>query len=289
MNAIDQFLDFEARRKEKTAAFAPEAFSALAPQVGREIAEQGFLRTLGRTTAGIGTVAIGSMAVGAGLQAAGRLIDHVTGSFQRAKGYKAMVEANPDLQKMDRKKVEMAYNTLHKFNPEMASDPLVSSSFVRRTAEMGQVTPMDVGNLMAARDRARRPSAAEMGAPFAAPGAALADRAREVDRQVQLQQALLPMDVARQAALAPGEVAKSRAVYEMQSKANLKNAPTLAYQQEAGKIQAQERFGGSLTEQKAYLQEKGKSRFQQDQETSGRSAALEEANRRFEEMTRKKS
>lgn len=280
MSAIDQFLEYEAQRKEKTAAFAPDAFSALAPQVGREVMEQGFLRTLGRTTAGIGTVALGSMAVGAGVQAAGRLIDHVAGSLQRARGYKAMVEANPDLKKMDRQKVEMAYNTLHKFNPEMASDPLVSSSFVRRTAEMGQVATPDIGNLMAARDRARGRSAAEIGGQFAAPGVQLSERALDVDRQVQLQRALLPGKLQEQTVLAPGEIAKQRAIYDAQSKATMRNAPTLAYKQEAGKIQAQEAFGGSLAEQKAYHQEAGKDKFRQDQ------AKLQEATERKGHLAR---
>ena len=266
MNAIDQFLEYEAERKEKTASPMSGAFSLIAPQVGEEVAKRGFLRTLGRTTAGIGTVALGSYAVGAGIQGMGKLVDHVAGSLQRARGYKAMVEANPDLKKMDRQKVEMAYNTLHKFNPEMASDPLVSSSFVRRTAEMGQVATPDIGNLMAARDRARGRSAAEIGGQFAGPGVTLADRATEVDRAVRMQQALIPGEVSKQTALAPGEIAKARAVYDAQSKATMRNAPTLAYKQEAGKIQAQEAFGGSLAEHKAYHQEAGKDKFRQDQE-----------------------
>jgi len=275
-------------RKKKTAA-VPGVASLVGPQVGEEIARRGFLRTLGRTTAGIGTVALGSLAVGAGLKGMDRLIDRVAGSLQRARGYKAMVEANPDLKKMDRQKVEGAYNTLHKFNPEMASDPLVSSSFVRRTAEMGQVSPMDVGNMMAARDRAKGPSAAEYGGQFASVGVNLAERDQDINRQVQLQQALIPGRVQEQRALAPGEIAKAKAIHGAQAQKQLAMAPLMGEATEAGKIRAQVgHFSSSLAHQKAFHQEAGKDAFRQQQETAQRSTDRMAADAAFERLQGKR-
>lgn len=79
-------------------------------------------------------------------------------AVSKSRGFKSMVEGNPDLNKMDRNKVQTYYNTLHRFNPEMASDPFVAGAWVRKIKEYDYVDPKTVGDLIQARGRlAKRP------------------------------------------------------------------------------------------------------------------------------------
>lgn len=153
MSAIDEFLAHEAGRKEKTAAFPFGPGQAAG--AARSVAGEGFKDTFKDALIGSAALATGGALVSAGIGGLEKLYDVMSNSISRSRGFKSMIETNPDLQKMDRTQVQRAYNTLHKFNPEMASDPLVSSSFVRRVAEMGAVSPQDVGNLAIVRDRGR--------------------------------------------------------------------------------------------------------------------------------------
>jgi len=86
-------------------------------------------------TEGIASAAMASIgeAVGSGITA---LSDKV----RKPMAFKAMVEANPSLGKMDQKAVQMTFNTLHNLNPQLARDPLIAASFVARSitrADMG--------------------------------------------------------------------------------------------------------------------------------------------------------
>lgn len=215
MSAIDEFLDFEVERKEKlakytpeghmdavrggavggaainkvrgeakrqkerekgkTAAFDPGLMAAAAPAMGRA--------TFGQTVKGMGQLAGAAMLVGAGVKGLEKAYEYAAGAVTRARGYKGMVEANPQLKKMDRVQVERAYNTLHRFNPEMAGDPLVAGSFVRRAAEMGTVSPQDMGQLAGARDRAKGKQPFEYGMATAAPGMVYAEQASSLTEQ----------------------------------------------------------------------------------------------------------
>jgi hypothetical protein len=49
--------------------------------------------------------------------------------------YQNMLKSSPNLKSYDSGIVQQAFNTLHRFNPEYASDPLVASNFVARAAE----------------------------------------------------------------------------------------------------------------------------------------------------------
>ena len=68
----------------------------------------------------------------------------IKGSILKAKGYKTMMEENPDLAKLPAKQTQAIFNTLNTLNPTYASDPLVSGSFVRNTVDMER---LDVGSL----------------------------------------------------------------------------------------------------------------------------------------------
>src|SRR6185295_1489676 len=92
---------------------------------------------------------VGTAAVGAGLELGARAIkgtyDAVKGSIDKARHYKQMMEHNEDLATKDPKIIQRAFNTLHKFNPGYASDPLVSGQFVRSVAETARL-PLDSVN-----------------------------------------------------------------------------------------------------------------------------------------------
>lgn len=57
--------------------------------------------------------------------------------------FRRMMSENPDLQQLDKKQVGLAFNTLQKFNPEFASDPLVSGAWTRQIAGYGEGVPID--------------------------------------------------------------------------------------------------------------------------------------------------
>lgn len=75
----------------------------------------------------------------------------IHGALTKGKYYKQMIEANPDLGEENAKHVQRAFNTLHKFNPEFASDPLVAGGYVRSAVQMGQFPAQTARELVSAR------------------------------------------------------------------------------------------------------------------------------------------
>jgi hypothetical protein len=72
------------------------------------------------------------------------------GGYQAAKSrvfkgrnFRKMMKANPDLEQLDKKQVRMAFNTVNRFNPEFASDPLVAGTWTRQIAGYGEGVPVD--------------------------------------------------------------------------------------------------------------------------------------------------
>jgi hypothetical protein len=55
--------------------------------------------------------------------------------LQKTRDYDNMVRANPALRKMDASKVQMTYNSLRSTAPDIAGDPLLAGSFIRKTIE----------------------------------------------------------------------------------------------------------------------------------------------------------
>jgi len=51
--------------------------------------------------------------------------------------FRQMMEANPNLGELDSAAVHRAFNTLHRFSPELASDPIVAGSWIKRTVQFG--------------------------------------------------------------------------------------------------------------------------------------------------------
>ena len=87
-------------------------------------------------------------------QAIGKMID----ASNYKKDYEGMLEFSPEIKKYDKDQVKARFDTLRKFNPEMSSDPLVASSWIKQTIEYPVVTPATLKDVI----------------PRAAPGGAFA-------------------------------------------------------------------------------------------------------------------
>jgi len=98
---------------------------------------------------------LASMILGTGAVAAEQLgrsaYEAIRGALTKSRDYKNMLEANPDLSGEDSNMVQRAFNTLHKFNPEMAGDPLVAGGFVRSAVQVAQFPVANVRDLISAR------------------------------------------------------------------------------------------------------------------------------------------
>ena len=57
--------------------------------------------------------------------------------------------------------VALRFNTLWKFNPDMASDPLTSGSFVQRAVDYGAVTTDEVAKIVQTRKQMREAQSRE--------------------------------------------------------------------------------------------------------------------------------
>jgi len=85
----------------------------------------------------------------AGIRGADAAIDSIRKPLHKRRSFNNMMEDNPSLKREDEKDVKRIFNTLHRFNPEMASDPLVSGSFMRRALQFKEegIQPVDVKTL----------------------------------------------------------------------------------------------------------------------------------------------
>lgn len=97
----------------------------------------------------------------------GALLLGIGGALERVgrAGYQKMtkgrnlnkaLEFDPEAKKIYKSnpaRAEAAYNTLHKFNPEAASDPLVASSWIRQTMEQPVLPVNTVGEVVRARPK----------------------------------------------------------------------------------------------------------------------------------------
>ena len=73
--------------------------------------------------------------------------------LEKAKHYKAMLDNNPELkgQGVNSKMVQRHFNTLHKFNPEYSTDPMVAGTYVSNSIEMARPNIDVINNLVRAR------------------------------------------------------------------------------------------------------------------------------------------
>jgi hypothetical protein len=94
----------------------------------------------------------GALALGA-THGASNLYEKSKEKKDAKSGWKAMMAKNPDLRKMDQRKLKDHYRVLAKFNPEMATEPTVSGSFVRQTMQRSDlgVDPNQIKQLVGIR------------------------------------------------------------------------------------------------------------------------------------------
>jgi len=158
---------------------AVPAVAAAAPKsVGRRFLDQ--IKHIGSSTAQIGVPAL---ALGGAMAGSESLINAASSTISRSRGYQGMMENNPELGKMDQKRVSAAFKTLHRFNPEMASDPYVAGGWVKRVTDYDYVDPKTIGDLVAARSRATKPGVMERGLPLAIAGSSIAEGRGMADRR----------------------------------------------------------------------------------------------------------
>lgn len=96
-----------------------------------------------------GGSALGVAGVNAGVTA----LQDLKGDLKKAQHYKEMLKNNPDLQArgVDSKMVQKHFNTLHKFNPEYATDPMVAGTYVSNSLEMARPNLDTINNMVRAR------------------------------------------------------------------------------------------------------------------------------------------
>ena len=77
-----------------------------------------------------------------------KAIQAATSAINRNRGYKKMLQINPDLGERDQATVRGMYNLMHSAAPTMAMNPYVSGGFIRRTEHASQyIDPMMVKSL----------------------------------------------------------------------------------------------------------------------------------------------
>lgn len=127
---------------------------------------------------GAASLAIGGGILGAanvGLGALERGYKSLTEGKTKAKAVSHMLRVHPQLGKEDKTKVLRAFDTLYKFNPDAATDPLTAGSFVEKTLTYGAVTTDEVKKLVDIRKAMRDAEAKEslFGVPDGALGSAM--------------------------------------------------------------------------------------------------------------------
>lgn len=100
----------------------------------------------------------GQLALAAGTMAAGSLVGEVyrgvRNAITRSTNFKRMMAYNPALEKEDRTRVQTIFNTLHNVSPDLAKDPLVANSWVKRMMYQDEyVDPKTLSDLATAQQR----------------------------------------------------------------------------------------------------------------------------------------
>lgn len=97
-----------------------------------------------------GSAALGTV-LGVGTEAGRDLVKSIKDSIGKAKAYRSMMQENPHLGEEDPNITEKAFNTLFRFNPQYAHDPLVAGTFVKNVIDQERLDIGTVGNLVQAR------------------------------------------------------------------------------------------------------------------------------------------
>lgn len=123
---LDDVLAFTEDGIQKVAAAAPSGASF-------------FARAAGKVGAGALTLA-GASALAVGGALATDLYDAAKRGLTKGRNYKRIIEANPDLVKKvnDKAKLRMAFDTFHRFAPDITADPMMGGAVLGVLANMPQ-------------------------------------------------------------------------------------------------------------------------------------------------------
>lgn len=101
---------------------------------------------------GTGAAAVGgAVAGGIAFSLAGDMYDALKRGITKGRNYRTMMRENPDLADLPARNVQRTFSTLHRFNPEFASDPMVAGSYVRRQAQYAEFDPKGLTDLVNSR------------------------------------------------------------------------------------------------------------------------------------------
>lgn len=143
-NEMDSNPDFASETLDKTAGFVGDVAGHVDPA---------------KTVAGLITA---GLVVGAAT--GGRdIYDAVKGKIMHHRSFGKMMDMNPALKKHDKKMVNAAFNTLHRFNPDYAADPLVAGTFVQNALDMSRVDVGTVNSLVDANSKLKRDTGMNIG------------------------------------------------------------------------------------------------------------------------------
>jgi len=125
----------------------PSLLQEAGEKLGFDWAEFGRRAGMGAAFAG------GGMAAMKGINYLGNKAKEFSLSLGKAKAYKDMLDNNPQLgeEDIDARAVQMHFDTLYRFNPEYAQDPLVAGAYVQNAIEMARPNLDTVNNLVNAR------------------------------------------------------------------------------------------------------------------------------------------
>ena len=138
---------------EKLANAGAAARAIKSTKAGKETMGESFKRLFPQMLAyGAAASAVGGLGA-AGAYGASRLAEPVKKKW----GMKKMYEENPWLKKEDKRTVKKFYNTMFRFSPSIAMDPVVAGSVMRRQLEYKDVgvQPSDVKSLTDVEDAMR--------------------------------------------------------------------------------------------------------------------------------------
>ena len=144
---------------ERDPSFRKEAMEKLGLSMPGFVKEPalrtGFLKKTVGAMYDVAPVAAAGAAIGGAFGLAQRAgeagLGAATGGIQKARRYREMVQENPDLAEADPAVTQKAFNTLHRFNPEYASDPMVAGTFVRNVVDQERLDIGTVNSLVQAR------------------------------------------------------------------------------------------------------------------------------------------
>lgn len=121
---------FHKEVKEEMSGIMKQAEGALANFMNR------YGRTAGEYLGGVGLAAGTAALGGIAMSLAGDIYGAAKRGLTKSRYYSSMLEQNPDLREAPAERVQRAFSTLHRLNPEFSGDPTVAGAYVRSQAQL---------------------------------------------------------------------------------------------------------------------------------------------------------